>query len=110
MEPEAMFFEDAVDSVLAELREVMISKQRDYGHSNILNCGEIGVVVRANDKMARLLNLYGVSDGTYQTKAAKNESIDDTWTDLSNYGIIASMVRRGIFNLPLKPIKEEVPF
>jgi hypothetical protein len=95
-------FDDAVDSVLKDLRNVMIAKQKDYGPRNILNCGEKGVAVRANDKMARLLNLHGISDGTFQTKAAKNESIDDSWTDLANYGIIALMVRRGIFDLPLK--------
>lgn len=98
-------FEDSVDSVLAELRKVMISKQSDYGPRNILNCGEKGVAVRANDKMARLLNLHGISDGSFQTKQAQNESIDDSWVDLANYGIIALMLRRGIFDRPLRGSK-----
>lgn len=95
-------FEDSLDSILSELRSLMISKQRDYGPRNILNCGEKGVAVRANDKMARLLNLHGISDGSYQAKAAKNESIEDSWKDLANYGMIALMVRRGIFDRPLR--------
>lgn len=95
-------FEDAVDAVLADLRAVMVSKQRDYGPRNILNCGVKGVAVRANDKMARLLNLYGISDGSFLTKEAKNESIEDSWVDLANYGIIALMLTRGTFERPLK--------
>jgi hypothetical protein len=94
-------FEQAVDLILAELRAVMISKQKDYGPRNILDCGEIGVLIRANDKLARLRNLYGITDGTFTRKVSLNESMDDSWTDLANYAIIAKMLRRGIFGLRL---------
>ena len=100
---ERMYFDDAVDAILARLRAVMISKQTDYGPRNILDCGQVGVVIRANDKLARLRNLYGITDGTFVKKAGKNESVDDSFVDLANYAIIALMLRNNVFDLPLRP-------
>jgi hypothetical protein len=88
-------FEEALDSVLGEMRELMISKQKDYGSKNIMEFGEYGVLVRANDKMARLKNLLQAG------KEPNNESVEDSWLDLANYAVIALMVRRGIFDLPM---------
>lgn len=90
-------FEQAVDAILAEMRATMIAKQRDYGPGNIDSFGELGVLVRLTDKHARLRNLL------YDNPAEpSNESLDDTWLDLANYGLIALMVRRGIWGLPLE--------
>jgi len=92
-------FEEACKEIARELTDLLISKQKDYGHNNITDFGEFGVLVRANDKMARLKNL--LKSGAIP----RNESIDDSWRDLSNYGIIALMLRRGWFTLPLKEDK-----
>lgn len=89
-------FEQALDSVLTELRTLMLLKQKDYGPGNIMSFGELGVLVRANDKLERLKNL------NKSGKTPNNESVDDSWKDLSNYGIIALMLRRGIFTLPME--------
>lgn len=88
-------FEDAFDLIVSELRELMIRKQRDYGHENITAFGEFGVLVRLNDKVARLRNLLA------KGKKPQNESLEDSWRDIANYAIIALMLRRGIFTLPL---------
>lgn len=93
------YFEDACQIIARELTDLLIAKQHDYGHSNITDFGELGVLVRANDKMARLKNLLNCSS------IPKNESIEDSWRDLSNYGIIALLIRRGWFILPLKENK-----
>jgi hypothetical protein len=94
-------FEDAAREVARELTDLLIVKQHDYGHSNILDFGEFGVLVRANDKMARLKNLLRCA----QNDEPKNENIEDSWSDLANYAIIALMVRRGWFKLPLREDK-----
>jgi len=60
-------------------------KQYDYGPENISNFGDIGVLVRLNDKIERLKNLM------FNNKEAHNESIIDTWIDISNYGLIGLM-------------------
>jgi len=66
---------------------VFASKQHDYGPGNIASFGEVGVLVRVNDKIARLRNLMG--------KQAKHEAVGDSWLDVANYGTIAQVVRAG---------------
>lgn len=95
--PQPETFEQAVDITLAELREILLSKRRDYGSGNIEAFGEIGVLVRVSDKFARLKNLLYDNPGEPQ-----NETIEDTWADLSNYGILAILWRRGDLRLPLE--------
>lgn len=90
-------FEGAVDSILAEMRETMIAKQRDYGPGNIAEFGELGVLVRSADKYNRLKNLLYANPSE-----PSNEALDDTWLDMANYGLIALMVRRRIWGLPME--------
>ncbi len=73
-------------------------KHMDYGAGNIsmgtsLNTSEeirmslVGLIVRMNDKVQRLLNLVVKND-----RAAQNEPVIDAFADLSVYGIIAQIV------------------
>jgi hypothetical protein len=60
-------------------------KQRDYGSGNIADFGEMGVLIRLNDKINRLKNLL-------KSQASANfESVSDTWDDISNYGLIGKL-------------------
>ncbi len=66
-------------------------KNRDYGSGNIAAFGEYGVMVRVSDKFERLKNLLrNVQD-------PNNESIEDTWLDISNYGLIGQMLRKRLW-------------
>jgi len=101
-------FDGAATAVAMELVDLLISKQQDYGHGNILAFGEFGVLVRANDKMERLKNLL------IKKQEPSNESVEDTWRDLANYAIIALMLRRKTqdgkswFELPLGQAAEPI--
>ena len=66
------------------------SKQQDYGSRNISDFGELGVLVRINDKVQRLRNLLS-------KKITKHEPLLDTWQDISNYGLIGQMLNEGIW-------------
>lgn len=90
-------FEEAIDLILGEMRSTLIAKQKDYGPGAIGAFGELGVLVRATDKHARLKNLLYENPGE-----AKNEPLDDTWLDLANYALIAMMIRQGIWGLPME--------
>ena len=46
------------------------------------------LVVRINDKITRLINLVIKND-----REGVNESVDDSFVDLSVYGVIAQIVR-----------------
>lgn len=72
-----------------EAVEVLISKHKDYGPSNIASApgGALnGLRVRLHDKVARLNNLIdkGVDP--------MHESLFDTFLDIANYGIIGMMI------------------
>ena len=76
-------------------------KQMDYGPSNIamgtdLKTDEkkrlslIGLIVRINDKVQRLINLV-----VKNNREAQNEPTMDAFKDLACYGIIAQIVKNG---------------
>jgi len=89
-------FNDAALFVAEEIADLITAKQKDYGHSNITDFGEYGVLVRLNDKVARLKNLLT------QKKEPANEPIVDTWRDIAGYAIIALMLYYGWFELELE--------
>lgn len=90
-----------IDTIMAIYR-THLRKNQDYSPANALATGEVGVVVRLWDKVARLLNLTGfrirVEKGQFEKPLEpKNESIDDTYMDLTCYGIIGMLVRKGLW-------------
>ena len=87
-------FEEACHKVAQEVADLVIRKQKDYGHGNINAFGELGLIVRTNDKVARLRNLQG--------KEGVTEPRIDAWFDLAGYALIALMLDRGWFDLELK--------
>lgn len=72
---------------------LMDRKQQDYGSSNISINGELGVMVRSQDKVSRLRNLL-CKEMKGET-AVNHEGIEDSWADLANYGVIGLLLRNG---------------
>tara|TARA_B110000438_G_scaffold302318_1_gene359654 strand:+ start:3293 stop:3679 length:387 start_codon:yes stop_codon:yes gene_type:complete len=70
-------------------------KQNDYGPYNI--CGnphpQLGVAFRAGDKVNRLLNLFIKSS----CDKPNCESVEDSWSDLANYGLIGTLLARDLW-------------
>ena len=84
-----------------EQYELFCKKQMDYGPSNISmgtdlktdeekRLSKIGLIVRINDKVQRLINLVIKSN-----REAQNEPTIDAFKDLACYGIIAQIVKNG---------------
>jgi len=81
-------------------------KQNDYGDSNIRlgldldssssehsqnnRLAQLGVIIRMNDKISRLINLYKKD---MEESSAVRESIEDTATDLMNYANMLMVLR-----------------
>lgn len=66
-------------------------KQMDYGLGNIAMNGDkklalLGVLIRLNDKVQRALNIVS------KDQNPNNESLEDTATDITNYGAILNTV------------------
>jgi len=100
-------FEESVDCALAEIRRTLLKKHHDYGSRNILEFKDVGVIIRLNDKLSRMKNLYGITDNSYQRKDSVNESIEDTWKDVAGYGLIGWMLYKKIFDRPTLEEKKE---
>ena len=90
----------------AFVREIMtmyrthLKKNADYSPTNISGPGELGIVTRMWDKVVRLMNLVGfdvvVTKSEFrQPREAANESIEDSYGDLSVYGVIGKLHRKG---------------
>lgn len=83
------------NELIKDISDVLVRKQRDYGHENISRFGRIGLLVRCHDKVARLENLEakGVDP--------QNESVSDNYMDVIGYSAIGMMWERGWFKLQL---------
>lgn len=78
-------------SYMREYAQLFASKQEAYGRGNIDGFGELGVLVRLNDKLERLKNLV------YKQRSNDMESVRDTWLDIVGYGLIGLMVHDGVW-------------
>ena len=87
----------------AEQYILFCRKQKDYGSQNISvgtkleNDEEVqmslyGIWFRMHDKIQRAKNLIMTSES-----AVENESLEDAFLDLSNYGIMATLVKEKIW-------------
>jgi hypothetical protein len=78
------------------MQAVLVKKQNDYGHENILAFGVVGVAIRVCDKIARYENLKDRKDQT------QNEPFEDCMMDMVGYATIARMIKNGTFTLELE--------
>ena len=78
----------STESIIASNTQLFEKKNTDYGNS-FVDFGLIGIIVRLNDKINRILNLGGSTN----TEAIMqiDEKIEDTINDLYNYCIIGLM-------------------
>jgi hypothetical protein len=90
-------FRESVEETFWELQDLLLSKHKDYGPSNIAEApgGAInGLRVRMHDKLARINNLYEYMEDTGGFQP-QHESIEDSFKDMANYAIIGLLVLRG---------------
>lgn len=89
----------------AEDYTLFCKKQYDYGPGNISigsnlltdedkRVSQCSVIFRMFDKVQRLLNLV-----VKKNVISANEPVEDAFADISNYGLIARVVRRGKWGL-----------
>ena len=85
-----------------EQYELFCNKQHDYGPGNIsvgssllteedIKLSLTGLWFRMNDKIQRLKTLLMSN----RTNAVKGEPLEDAFLDVSNYGIMATIVKNG---------------
>ena len=89
---------NSFEAICEEMLELFKKKQADYGPTNIgmgnrtidtdedVQKSMIGLVVRMNDKIQRLMNLI------LDNRDPQNESVEDTLIDIANYAVMAKIV------------------
>jgi len=75
-------WEKKLDITLNSIRELLLKKHHDYGEENLLEFGELGILIRVSDKVARLKHIQ-------KTCLLTSETNVDTWMDLAGYAIQA---------------------
>jgi len=75
-----------LNGYLDEVRDVMVERGKKYGPGNIQEFGELGVLVRLSDKLARL---------RHTTQNFGDETTTDSWVDVIGYGLIGLAWSRG---------------
>ena len=78
-----------------ECVQLFDTKQMDYGSTNIAACGELDIAVRLQDKVSRMQNLLlkELKGGG----GVNHESLEDTYKDAANYGMIGLILKRGLW-------------
>ena len=87
-----------------EQYELFLHKQNDYCPGNIsvgtqlktkeeINLSLTGLWFRMNDKLQRVKTLLM----TGRKSAVKDEPLEDAYLDVSNYGIMATIVKKGLW-------------
>lgn len=89
-------FDEVIKDKALNIANIVIEKQRHYGKDNIKDFGEMGILIRANDKFARLKNMI------LNKMENSEEPKKDTWTDIIGYALLALMLEDGTFDLPLE--------
>ena len=93
---------DGYQSIIDEQFELFAKKHLDYGMHNVsagtnldtadeVEFAMTGLWYRLSDKINRWKNMI------ISGRKAQNETLIDTYQDITNYGIIAQLVERGLW-------------
>jgi hypothetical protein len=84
-------FEEHLHDVMASLEEMLKKKHHDYGSANLEKHGVYGVLVRLDDKLARIENLSKKDEDA----KVEDEKIRDTFADVAGYSIMTMIMIDG---------------
>lgn len=84
---EDVTYKSNLNDVLDEIGEMLIKKHHDYGVDNLKRHGLFGIIVRMDDKLARLANLSKSTE-----IKVEDECLKDTLRDIAGYAIQAILL------------------
>jgi len=99
--PDILKNDSQVEELTNYITEILVRKQRDYGHTNIARFGRAGLLVRCHDKVARLENLL------MSGRLPENETVVDNFIDVIGYAAIGIMWENDWFLLELPAAETE---
>ena len=81
-----MDYSSQFENLQKKTLEIFLKKNKDYGNA-FEKYGTVGVLIRINDKISRLVNI-----SKNQITLVEDESLRDTLLDLSNYSLLAAIL------------------
>jgi hypothetical protein len=99
MDPVEQLFEkhpqtypEALDLVLNAVRSIVLARHEEYGHKNLTKRGHLGLIVRTEDKLARIEQKSGRKDSL--------DTITKAWGDTIGYAAQGILYELGWIALP----------
>ena len=83
-----MNFEE-MKKILGEMEALIREKNKMYGDENVVKMGKEGILFRIEEKLERIRHLLKTDQNP------EKESIEDSWKDIANFGLIGLMLERG---------------
>ena len=88
-------FDRNVGLVLSEIMEILHAKNELYGSNNLTKHGPIGILIRMDDKIARLTNLIKEKGTLNSVSEHHYNATEDACRDLIGYATLYIMYMRG---------------
>ncbi|HET6600255.1 MAG TPA: hypothetical protein VFG60_09850 [Burkholderiaceae bacterium] len=73
-----------LQKVMSDMADLLQAKRSAYGPSNLTEFGDIGVLIRTNDKIKRLIHMHREGIDT----TAVGEDALDAWRDIAGYALL----------------------
>ncbi len=83
-------FEAAAITVTDSMVHLLSQKRQSYGPHNLTEFGDVGVLIRTNDKLKRLIHMW--QEGLDTT--AVGEDAIDAWRDIAGYALLVLVAHR----------------
>ncbi|MEK6850059.1 MAG: hypothetical protein AABX85_00620 [Nanoarchaeota archaeon] len=80
--------DDEMSKITKEIELTLKKKNKTYGDNNIIKMGKLGILTRIEEKVERLRNMI-------ENDIEDTETKEDSWKDITGFGIIGTMVERG---------------
>lgn len=81
-------FRDQLTRVFTDMTDLLVRKRESYGPGNLTRFGTFGIVVRASDKIERLVNMHEAG----ATANPDGDSMKDAFRDLIGYAALALLM------------------
>jgi hypothetical protein len=92
-------YEEALDLVLNAVRQIILARHEEYGHKNLTRRGHLGMIVRTEDKLARIENAD-------DSGAMAIDTITKAWGDTIGYAAQGILYELGWIGYPASETKE----
>lgn len=83
-------FASVLDEVTCHMEMLLAAKRRSYGPHNLAEFGDVGVLIRTNDKLKRLIHMWQQGLDT----TAVGEDAIDAWTDIAGYALLVLVAHK----------------